>query len=366
MPRIVIAPDKFKGTLTAAQVAQAVARGIRRMVPEADCVSVPVADGGDGTLAAAEHAGFKSVRLQAADPLGVRVATRFMRRGDEAVIEMAEVSGLAMLGERRDPLHASSRGLGEVIAAALDAGCRRIVVGIGGSASTDGGAGMAAALGARFDVAGDGGAALAAVDRIDLSFLHPGLDDAQLLIACDVDNPLTGPQGAATIYGPQKGATAADVDRLDAALSHWADVIAEASGQDHRDAPGAGAAGGVGFAAIALLGGSLQPGASLVFELVGLPAAIAGADLVITGEGALDRQTLHGKAPAAVAELAGAQGIPTVAVAGICELDEAGLQQLGVLAAYDLMSVATDRAEAMREGERLLEQLGERIARDHL
>ena len=367
MLRVVIAPDKFKGTLTAAEVAEAVERGLRAEVGDLEVTIVPVADGGDGTLAAAEHAGFEAVRLSATDPIGRVVDTAYVRRGADAVVEMAEVSGLAMLRGKLDPMNASTRGLGEVIAAALDAGARTIVVGIGGSASTDGGAGMVQALGAKIvDASGEevapGGAGLVGASRLDLDGLHPGLADATLLFACDVDNPLTGPLGAAAVYGPQKGASPEQVRELDAALASFADLVAQETGHDRRDVPGAGAAGGVGFAALALLGGELRPGAELIFEMVGLPQAIVGADLVITGEGALDEQTLHGKAPAAVAKLAAAQGVPVVAVCGVNKLDADGLSRLGVRRAYALMDVARNQDEAMTQGDRLLEQIGAQVA----
>ncbi len=371
MSRVLIAPDKFKGTLTASQVGDAVAQGMRSALPDLDVQVVPVADGGDGTIAAVEHAGFEEVELHATDPVGRRIETRYARRGDEAVIEMAEVSGLAMLGEELTPMEASSRGLGEVIRHALDAGCRRIVVGIGGSASTDGGAGMAQALGATIldaqgEPVGAGGGALASVAWLELGGLHPGLAEAELLVACDVDNPLTGPRGAAAVYGPQKGADAGQVEQLDAALAGWADQVARVTGRDHRDESGAGAAGGVGFAMLAVLGGTLHPGTDLLFEMVGLDEALAGADLVVTGEGALDEQTLHGKAPAAVAKRAAAQGIPVVAVCGVNKLDEAGLERLGVRRAYSLTEVARDLDDAMTNGANLLTSIGARLATDNL
>lgn len=367
MTRVVIAPDKFKGTLTAAQVAEALERGLRSVVTDLDVVTVPVADGGDGTLAAAEHSGFRRETLTATDPVGRTIDTAYVRDGERAVVEMAEVSGLAMLGDDLDPMNASSRGLGEVIAAALDAGARTLVIGIGGSASSDGGAGMAQALGARVldsngtDIA-PGGAGLDDVAELDLTGLHRGLADAELLFACDVDNPLTGERGAAAVYGPQKGASTEQVRELDAGLGRWADVVAKATGADRRDVAGAGAAGGVGFAAVALLGAELRPGAELLFEMVGLPQAVVGADLVITGEGALDEQTLHGKAPAAVAKLAAAQGVPVVAVCGVNKLGADGLSRLGVRRAYALMDVARDQDEAMTQGDRLLEQIGAQVA----
>lgn len=371
MSRVLIAPDKFKGTLTAAQVGDAVARGMRSRLPELEVQVVPVADGGDGTIAAVEHAGFSQVLLRATDPVGRTIETRYARRDDEAVIEMAEVSGLAMLGGHLAPMDASSTGLGEVIAHALDAGCRRIVVGIGGSASTDGGAGLVQALGARvLDTAGGpvapGGGGLAGADRLDLTDLHPGLARAQVSVACDVDNPLVGPRGAAAVYGPQKGADPDQVAELDATLGRWADLVADATGADRRDNAGAGAAGGVGFAMLAVLGATLHPGTDLLFEMVGLEDAIDGVDLVVTGEGALDEQTLHGKAPAAVAKQAAAQGIPVVAVCGVNKLDEAGLARLGVREAYALTDLARDLDDAMTNGAALLTSIGAQLAADHL
>jgi glycerate kinase len=372
MARVLIAPDKFKGTLTAAQVADHLAAGLRATLPDVEIAEVPVADGGDGTLAAAEAAGFTRVPVKAHGPTGVPRQTAFGQRGTEAVVELAEISGLAQLPDGRPaPLTASSRGTGELIAAALDAGCRRIVVGIGGSASTDGGAGLVEALGARIvDYRGHpvahGGASLAGAATLDLSGLHPGLADAELVVACDVDNPLTGARGAAAVYGPQKGAGPSEIERLDVAMTRWADLVTEATGEDHRGDPGAGAAGGVGFGLIAVLGAITRPGADLVFELTGLREALAGADLVITGEGALDAQTLHGKAPAAVAAAASDAGVPVVAVAGSVALTAAELSSAGIAAAYGLVDEATTPNESFTDPEPLLRRIGARIAREHL
>jgi glycerate kinase len=254
-----------------------------------------------------------------------------------------------------------------VIAAALDADCTHVVLGIGGSASTDGGAGMVRALGARVldrdgHEIGEGGVALPCAVALDLGGLHPRLAGATLEIASDVDNPLTGPTGAAAVYGPQKGADAVQVQALDAALSHWADLVAAATGSDHRDDPGAGAAGGVGFGAVAILGGMLRPGAQLVLDLVRFEDALRDADLVITGEGSLDEQTLHGKAPARVAAAARAAGVPVVAVVGGCVLDAARLRAAGFDAVYTLLDEAGSRDEAFRKPGPLLRRIGQRIA----
>ncbi len=394
---VLIAADKFKGSLTAAQVGEAVRAGIIRVLPHLEVAIVPVADGGDGTLAAAVAAGYERVPVTAAGPTGLPVDTWYARQrvapaesgrtsaqtgevapvgrpgpSDRAVVELADVSGLSRLpGGLLAPLTATSRGTGEVIAAALDAGCRHIVVGIGGSASTDGGAGMVSALGAKlFRADGamipDGGGALEHIDRVELSDLHPALAAAEIVVACDVDNPLVGNHGAAAIYGPQKGATPDDVARLDGALARWADAVQAATGTDHRNAPGAGAAGGVGFAAIALLGASLRPGIDLMLDLVGFHRHLNGAALVITGEGSLDEQTLHGKAPAGVAAAAAAAGIPVVAVCGRNLLTTEELRAAGVTAAYSLLDIEPDAQRCMAEAAPLLERLGETIAKAHL
>jgi glycerate kinase len=367
MSRVLLAPDKFKGTLTAAEVAACLAAGIRARRPDVQIDTAAVADGGDGLLEACESAGFVRVAVMAAGPTGTRVRTAYVRRADEAVVELAAVAGLARLGAERAPMTATSRGVGEVIAAALDAGCTHVVLGIGGSASTDGGAGMVQALGARvLDADGrevrDGGGALHDVARVDLTGLHPRLADARLDIACDVDNPLTGSRGAAAVYGPQKGADRSQVDALDAGLAHWADVVAAATGHDHRADPGAGAAGGVGFAAVALLGGALRPGVRFVLDTIDFPRHLRGADLVVTGEGSLDRQTLNGKAPAGVAAAARAAGVSVVAVAGRCMLDDVELETAGFGAVYTLLAEADSPDEAFRAPGPLLHRIGEQIA----
>lgn len=367
MPRVVLAPDKFKGTLTAAEVAQHLADGIRARRPDVEIVTVPVADGGDGMLDAFAAAGFRRVPVEAADALGAVRPTGFVRREDDAVVELAAVAGLAQLGGSLAPLTATSRGVGEVIAAALDAGCRRLVVGVGGSASTDGGLGMVQALGARVtdatgDDVGPGGLGAQAAAQLDVSGLHPGLAEATVEVACDVDNPLTGPHGAAETYGPQKGADPEQVRLLDAALASWADVVAAATGADRRDEPGAGAAGGVGFAATAVLGARLRPGVALVLDLVGFANALAGADLVVTGEGSLDEQTLRGKAPAGVAAAAAAAHVPTVAVAGRCTLSELTLRRAGFDAVYTLLDEAAHPDESFTDAGRLLRAIGARVA----
>jgi glycerate kinase len=322
-PLAVCAPNAFKGTLSAAAAADALARG----VADAGWAArrVPVADGGDGTLDVLLAAAGASARVQEVPitgPLGRRRLARLGWIGrDLAIVEMAEAAGLRLLGSRRDPLRATSRGAGELIAAALDGGARRIVVGVGGSASTDGGAGILAALGARLldahgGAAGHGGGALAAIARIDLSSVDRRLRRATLEVAVDVRSPLFGPEGAAQVFAPQKGADRGEVVLLDAGLRHLAALVESEAGMPGlAGRPGAGAAGGAGFA-LAALGARLVGGASLVCDQVGLDAAMSGAALVITGEGRLDGQTATGKAPAEVAARAGRAGVPCVAVCG--------------------------------------------------
>lgn len=370
---VVVAPDKFKGSLTAREVAERVAAGIGAVDPELAVVRVPVADGGDGTVDAALAAGYERVPVRATGPTGEPVDTAYAVRDDVAVVEMADVSGLRLLPpDRLAPLTATSYGTGEVVAAALDWGARNIVLGIGGSASTDGGAGMLEALGVKLlDAAGDplprGGGALADLDRVDLSGLHPAVADARIVVACDVDNPLLGPHGAAAVYGPQKGASPDDVTALDAALKHWADLVDAATGRAGvRDRAGAGAAGGVGYAAMAVLGAELEPGIGLILDLVRFADHLPGASLVITGEGSLDEQTLHGKAPAGVAAAAAQAGIPVVTVSGRLALDPDRLRAAGIEAAYALTDIEPDVRRCVADAGPLLERLATTLARDRI
>ncbi|MFF7334344.1 glycerate kinase [Streptomyces sp. NPDC090306] len=375
--RVLVAADKFKGSLTAAQVARCVTEGLRRVVPGADVETLPVADGGDGTVDAAVAAGFERREVRVAGPLGDEVTAAFAVRGDTAVVEMAEASGLQRLPAGvLAPLTASTYGSGELLRAALDAGARTVVFGVGGSATTDGGAGMLTALGARFlDAAGEpvapGGGGLAALAAADLSGLDPRLLDVELVLASDVDNPLTGPTGAPAVYGPQKGATPDDVAALDAALAHYATVVAEsaaASAAGHAEyaqAPGAGAAGGIGYGAL-LLGAQFRPGIDVMLDVLGFAAALDRADLVITGEGSLDAQTLHGKAPAGVAAAARAAGREVVAVCGRLALSETELKGAGIARAYPLTDAEPDLARCLAEAGPILERVAERVARDFL
>jgi glycerate kinase len=370
--KIVVAPDKFKGSLPATQVAAAIAAGLRAGRPGAEVVTIPVADGGEGTIDAAVAAGFERVPVTAAGPAGDPVRASYARRGGVAVVELAGVCGLARLpGGRPAPLTASSFGAGEVLRAALEAGARRIVLGVGGSASTDGGAGLLQALGARvLDPCGEpvspGGAGLRDVATLDLTRLHLELHPADIILAADVDNPLTGPDGAAEVYGPQKGASPAEVAVLDTGLRRWAAVVAAAVGRDWSGVPGAGAAGGVGFGALAVLGATRRPGIELVLDLAGFETALDGADLVITGEGSLDAQSLAGKTPVGVARAAARRGIAVVAVAGRSTLREAELAEAGIAVVYALSDLEPDLERCRAEAARLLRRAGQMIARDRL
>ncbi|MFC9457280.1 glycerate kinase [Streptomyces sp. NPDC058430] len=371
--RVLIAADKFKGSLTAVQVAERVTAGLRRIAPGVTVESVPVADGGDGTVAAAVAAGFERREVRVTGPLGDEVTAAYALRDGTAVVEMAEASGLQLLPEGVfAPLTSTTYGSGELLAAALDAGARSIVFGVGGSATTDGGAGMLAALGARFLDAdgkpvGPGGGSLADLATADLSGLDPRLADVEIVLASDVDNPLTGPKGAPAVYGPQKGATADDVAALDAALAHFARVLAEAIGPkalEYAGSPGAGAAGGIGYGALVGLGASFRAGIEVMLDVLGFAPALARATLVITGEGSLDEQTLHGKAPAGVAAAARAAGIEVVAVCGRLALPPEALGRAGIRRAYALTDVEPDVARCIAEAGPILETVAERIAGD--
>jgi glycerate 2-kinase len=370
--KVIVAADKFKGSLSAAEVGAHLATGLYEARPGITVVQLPVADGGEGTVAAALSAGFRFVRVVAEGPTGQRVETGYAEREGVAIVEMADVSGLCLLsGDQLAPLTASSYGTGEVLKAALDAGSRRVVLGVGGSACTDGGAGMVQALGARvLDKTGRelarGGALLAGAHQLKLDALHPALSETELVLACDVNNPLLGSRGAAAVYGPQKGASDADVKQLDRALSHWADIVCATTGTDVSEHPGAGAAGGVGYAALALLGAVMRPGSELVLELIDFRGNLGDAALVITGEGSLDKQTLHGKAPMGVAAAAREAAVPVVAVAGRCELSAESLAEVGIRGVYAVTDLESDPQRCMRDAGVLLERLAARIAQDWL
>ncbi len=355
--KIVIAPDSFKESLTALQVADAIEAGMREVWPDATYVKLPVADGGEGTVQAMIDAtGGRRVDVRVTGPLGQAVDAFYGEAGGIAVIEMAAASGLeGVPPDLRDPRTATSRGTGELIRAALDAGARRIVLGVGGSATNDGGAGMLQALGVRLldadgkDI-GPGGAELARLDRIDACGLDPRVRETEFRIACDVDNPLTGPRGASAVFGPQKGATPAMVAQLDAALAHYADVIRRDLGQDIAQSPGAGAGGGIAAAMVVFLEGRLKPGIEIVLDAVGLDAAVRDADLVVTGEGRIDGQTVHGKTPMGVANVARRHGKPVVAIGGSLAVDADAVHAHGIEVVVAAVARPCSVAEALAAG----------------
>jgi len=355
--RVLIAPDKFKGSLTALQVAEAIAAGITHADPAVECELVPMADGGDGTAAAlAAGTGGEMVTVSVTGPLGHPVEAQFAVLGDgeTAVVEMAAASGLVLVPpEKRNPLSATTYGTGELLRAALDRGCRRLLVGIGGSATNDGGAGMAQALGARLlTTAGTqippGGAGLAQVTKIEVDGLDPRVAQTEFLVACDVDNPLTGDRGASAVYGPQKGATPSMVMELDANLARYGDLLKRDLGKDVAHLPGAGAAGGLGAGLAAFCDARLASGVDLVMDALGLPARIRAADLVFVGEGQVDAQTAYGKTPAGVARAAREAGVPVIALGGSVALDGDMLHQKGLQVLCGITNGPISLEEAMR------------------
>lgn len=376
--RVVIAPDKFKGSLSAPDVAKHLEAGLlagfaaSRPGEAFEATRIPVADGGEGTLDAAVGSGFTRRTATVTGPTGRPVQADFAVRDREAVIEMAAASGLALLPDgphSRTATTATSLGTGELIRAALDLGCRKIILGVGGSANTDGGAGVLQGLGAVFlNAEGNelpgGGAALAHLDRIDFSGLDTRLEEARFTLASDVDNPLLGTSGAAAVFGPQKGATPEDVITLDLALANFVTVLAGELGTraEHAAvAPGAGAAGGVGYAAIAALAASRRPGIDVVLEFTGLDKRLAGADLVITGEGSLDEQSLLGKTPMGVARAAQRAGVPVIAVCGRSTLSPEQLTEAGFQQVHALTDLESNVEKCIAEAGPLLEKLGKSI-----
>lgn len=369
---VLIAPQGFKGNLTGMAVARAVEEGVLRVWPHAETRLLPVADGGDGTLQALVDASGGSVRTErVSDALGRPVEAAWGALGDgvTAVIEMARASGIALLAEEEfDPLRATTYGVGELMRAALGAGFRRFIVGIGGSATTDGGKGMAQALGARFLNAaggelGPGGGVLAELDRIDVSGMDPRLGEASVDVACDVINPLVGPTGAAAVYGPQKGASPEDVRRLDEALIRFAAVVGRDLGVELAHLPGAGAAGGLGAGLVAFAGARLRSGADIVLEAVGVEERLDGVDLVIVGEGRMDRSTVFDKAPVAVARRAHARGVPVIAVCGSLGPGYEGVHRHGIDAVFASVREPCDLAAAMAAAPRLLADAAEEACR---
>ncbi|MFN9644387.1 MAG: glycerate kinase [Cyanobacteriota bacterium] len=374
--RLLLAPDAFKGCLSAVEVCAALAEGVRRVLPEARIRSFPLADGGEGTteaLVAASGGWLQTVSVTGPLPEErPRVEGRLGWLGETtAVLEMASASGLPLVSpERRDPLRTTSFGTGELIATALDAGARHLILGLGGSATNDLGAGMAQALGMRF-LNTDGrpisaplsGGRLLEVAALDRSGLHPGLATCRLQVACDVENPLLGPMGATAVYGPQKGATPERTARLEAGLTQLIALLEETAGRRVRDHAGAGAAGGMGAMLLALADAELVPGIALVLAASGFQEALAEADLVLTGEGRVDAQTAHGKTISGVARAAAAAGVPLVVIAGEIGPGADALRALGVSSLFSLVPGPMDLAAAMARAPDLLADTAERVLR---
>ncbi|MDA1258608.1 MAG: glycerate kinase [Chloroflexi bacterium] len=370
--KIVIAPQGFKGSLTALEVARSIEIGIKRVLPDAETVLSPVADGGDGTLQTlVDSSGGRVETATVTDPIGRPIEAQWgaMGDGETAVIEMARASGLALLrDEERDPLLATTYGTGELFKAALDAGFRRFIVGIGGSATNDGGAGLAQALGiSLLDAEGNelrrGGAALAKIDRVDMSNFDERLWGAEVTVACDVNNPLCGVDGASAVFGPQKGATAEAIEQLDAALNHFAAVLERDLGVSVGLRPGAGAAGGLGAGLMAFLNARLAAGVDIVLDAVRLDDDLPGADLVITGEGQIDHSTIFNKSPVGVAERAKKLGIPVIAIAGGLGDGYRETHAKGIDAAFPLVSGPMSLDDAMADTTNLLAGVAEEIMR---
>ena len=367
-----IAPQEFKGSLSALEIAQAMANGARRVLPKAELVIVPVADGGDGTLQSlVDSSRGRVVTTRVQDPLGRPVDADWGSLGDgnTAVIEMARSSGLALLDvDQLDPLSTTTYGVGELIRAALDAGHRKMIVGIGGSATNDGGAGMAQALGFRLlDEHGanikPGGAALSDLHSIDTTHADHRLQETDVIVACDVNNPLTGPTGASVIFGPQKGASPDMVKELDIALAHFANVVEQDLGVDIRHRAGAGAAGGLGGGLTAFVNADMRAGVDIVLEAVGLGERLDGADLVITGEGQFDRSTIFNKAPVGVAKLAKERGVPVIGIAGALAEGFSEVHDHGIDAVFTLVNGPTTLEKAIESTRALVASTTEEVLR---
>lgn len=370
--RIVVAPDSFKGSISALEAAEAIERGILRFLPDAAVIKAPIADGGEGmveTLIAA--VGGQVIKQNVTGPLGTPVEAHWgiLADGEAAVIEMAAASGLTLVPkDQRDPRLTTTAGTGELVVAALDQGLRKIILGIGGSATNDGGAGFAQALGVRFldqdkKELPPGGAALANLASIDITGLDPRLSDTTLLVACDVGNPLCGASGATAIYGPQKGATAAMIAELDAALAHYAEIAKRITNHDIAQLPGAGAAGGLGAALLFFTPAILRPGVDLVLEMMGFKALLATADFVITGEGRTDFQTTFGKAPIGVARIAKELSKPVVCLSGGLGDGADDVLNQGVDAVASIAPGPIQLDDCLVNAAQLLESAAERVCR---
>lgn len=372
--KIVIAPDSFKGNLTAREVADAIEVGIRRIMPDVEIVKVPMADGGEGTVQALVDAtSGEIITAEVTDPLGNRINAVFGILGNRepktAVIEMASASGLPLVPlDKRNPMITTTYGTGELILKTLDIGCKRLIIGIGGSATVDGGAGVAQALGIRLiDKDGNdiprGGGGLKYLDRIDISGIDQRLKETEIIVACDVDNPLVGPRGASAVFGPQKGATPEMVEQLDMFLDRYADIIKRDLAVDVKYAPGAGAAGGLGAGLMAFFKAQLKSGIDIVISASGLENSLKDADLVITGEGKIDRQTIYGKTPIGVAKSAKKYGLPVIAFAGNINTDSNVVYENGIDGLMSIISHPMTLETAMERSKELLADASERAFR---
>lgn len=369
--KIVIAPDSFKECLTAAQVASAIETGFKEILPDAQYVKVPVADGGEGTLQSLIDAtDGHFIKVPVTGPMGYQVQAEFGVLGDgaTAVIEMARASGLELVSpDQRDPMIATTAGTGELILSALDRGVKKIIVGIGGSATNDGGAGMMQALGVRL-LSDDGkelpygGGPLQSLGSIDTSNMDQRLQSVEIIAACDVDNPLTGDNGASAVFGPQKGATPEVVEALDQSLGHYARIMERDLGVSVRDVPGAGAAGGMGAALLGFLNARLEPGIEIVMDAVGLAEKVKGANLVITGEGRIDGQTAQGKTPVGVARIAKSLDLPVVALAGSVGQGADAVYAQGIDALFPVVHAAVSLEKALMKGEENLIRAARNLA----
>lgn len=370
--KIIVAPDSFKGSVSAKEAAENIKLGILRVDQNAEIVCVPMADGGEGTVQSLVDAtGGELVHTRVTGPLLESVDAFYGILGDgrTAVIEMAAASGLPLVpADQRNPMNTTTYGTGELIKQALDRGCREIIIGIGGSATNDGGFGMAKALGARFldkeghDI-GHGGGSLGRLHTIDVSQLDERLKDCCITAACDVDNPLCGHRGATYVFGPQKGAKGEMLELLDSNLARYAEIIREALGRDIKDCPGAGAAGGLGGGLLAFMNGKLQRGIHIVIDKVKLEEQLKDADLVITGEGMMDVQTQYGKTPFGVAVAAKKYGIPVIALAGQIGKDARMLYEMGIDSIFSIVEGVTTLEEAMENAPVLLQNAAERVMR---
>lgn len=370
--KIVIAPDSFKESLTALEACEAIEEGMRTVFPDAEYVKVPMADGGEGTVQSViDSTGGILKTLTVTGPLNQPVEASYGLSGDRtlAVIEMAASSGLDKVSfDKRNPMITTTYGFGELIRDAFDEGVEEILLGLGGSATNDGGAGMIMSLGGRLlDEKGQsiplGGKGLKDLTDIDLSRMHPRLKDVTIRVACDVDNPLTGKKGASFIYGPQKGGTSDQLEKLDSYLGHFAEVIRQKLGVNLEDVPGAGAAGGLGAGIMAFLNGKLENGGELLVDSLKLDEKVANADLVITGEGGINYQTIYGKTPVAVSRVAKKYGVPVIALAGSISVGYESVYDEGIQAVFSILNQPVSLEEALNQGYINLKQTAENVAR---